>query len=47
MHWSHDEDYKLDARDTQTIVQQMKFIHAQYYQNDRVNLTHVFKTTLF
>ena len=34
MHWSHDEDYKLDARDTQTIVQQMKFIHAQYYQND-------------
>jgi hypothetical protein len=47
MHWPHDEDYKTDKRDTQTIVQQMEFIHKQYHQNDRVELTHVFKTTLF
>ena len=47
MHWSHDEDFILDKRDTQTIVQQMKFIHDQYYQSERVDLTHVFKTTLF
>ena len=47
MHWPHDEDYKTDKRDTQTIVEQQKFLHEQYYQNDRVELTHVFKTTLF
>ena len=47
MHWSHDEDFILDKRDTQTIVEQQKFLHDQYYQNDRVELTHVFKTTLF
>ena len=47
MHWSHDEDFILDKRDTQTIVQQMKWIHEQYHQNERVSLTHVFKTTLF
>ena len=43
----HDEDFILDKRDTQTIVEQQKFLHDQYYQNDRVELTHVFKTTLF
>ena len=35
MHWSHDEDFILDKRDTQTIVQQMKFIvikKLHYYQ---------------
>ena len=47
MHWPHDEDFILDKRDTQTIVEQQKFLHDQYYQNDRVELTHVFKTTLF
>ena len=43
----YDEDFILDKRDTQTIVEQQKFLHDQYYQNDRVELTHVFKTTLF
>lgn len=47
MHWPHDEDYKINENDSQTIIQQMKWIHEQYHQNDRVNLTHVFKTRLF
>ena len=46
MHWSHDEDFILDKRDTQTIVQQMKWIHEQYHQNERVSLTPVSYTHL-
>ena len=46
--FTYDTPVKLEMHlSTQTIVEQQKFLHDQYYQNDRVELTHVFKTTLF
>ena len=47
MHWNHDEDYKEHELDPETIVQRMSGLYRQYYQNERVSLTHVFNTSLF
>ena len=32
MHWSHDEDFILDKRDTQTIVEQ----HESFYMTNTI-----------
>ena len=47
MHWNHDEDYKEHKCDPETIVERMSWLHKQYYQNDRVKVSHVFNTSLF
>ena len=47
MHWNHDEDYKVHECDPETIVERMSWLHKQYYQNDRVKVSHVFNTSLF
>ena len=47
MHWNHDEDYKEHECDPETIVERMSWLHKQYYQNDRVKVSHVFNTSLF
>ena len=47
MHWNHDEDYKEHELDPETIVERMSGLHRQYYQNERVKVSHVFNTSLF
>tara|TARA_R110002153_G_scaffold35942_5_gene106591 strand:- start:26172 stop:26975 length:804 start_codon:yes stop_codon:yes gene_type:complete len=47
MHWEHGEDYLFHPDDPETIIQRLHKIHDMYYQNTRVEVTHVFDSDMF
>ena len=46
-HWEHGENFLYHPDDPETIVQRTNWIADKYHQNDRVKITHVFKSDRF